>query len=237
MKTLPNEADFFRFMQANGPQNDKSKGNYISWLRYVKDLYNPAFENFTKEDIGSIYDKLISSQNTREVYKSINDASNIRSALRKYLKYISSSDASTLVTDIELEIGEISTTSKTIIEARLGQGKYRKVLVEIWGKCAVTEFDRVDLLIASHIKPWKKSTQSERLDPYNGLLLNPTLDKLFDLGYISFDPLGKIILSPLLSDTDIDVLGISTSMNLYKIEEGCMPYLEYHRNEVLVHLK
>ena len=40
------------------------------------------------------------------------------------------------------------------------------------------------ILIASHIKPWRVSNNNERLDVYNGLLLLPNLDKLFDKGYI-----------------------------------------------------
>ncbi|WP_371923078.1 HNH endonuclease [Agarivorans sp. TSD2052] len=84
------------------------------------------------------------------------------------------------------------------------------------------------------IKPWSKSTDSERIDPFNGLLLSPTLDKLFDRGYISFTDDGSLIISPLLGERDISQLGITSSMKLYKVEAGCLPYLEFHREAVYV---
>ena len=43
---------------------------------------------------------------------------------------------------------------------------------------------RVEHLVASHTKPWRDSTNEERLDGENGLLLTPTIDHLFDKGFI-----------------------------------------------------
>ncbi len=136
-------------------------------------------------------------------------------------------DVTNVVNDIDA-IADFETKTKTEIETRLGQGKYRKDLIAIWRKCAVTKFDRVDLLIASHIKPWSQSTNSERIDPFNGLLLSPTLDKLFDRGYISFADDGSLIISPLLGERDVSLLGITRSMKLFKVEVGCLPYLKFH---------
>ena len=53
---------------------------------------------------------------------------------------------------------------------------------------------------ASQTKPWKNSTNSQRLDKYNDFLLMPNLDKLFNKGYISFDDEGKIMMSNELND-------------------------------------
>ncbi|WP_143286399.1 HNH endonuclease, partial [Burkholderia cenocepacia] len=54
--------------------------------------------------------------------------------------------------------------------------------------CSVTKVTEPSILVASHIKPWRECiTRAERLSPDNGLLLSPTLDKLFDRGLISFD--------------------------------------------------
>ena len=83
--------------------------------------------------------------------------------------------------------------------------------------------------MASHIKPWRNSTNQQRLDVYNGLLLTPNLDKLFDKGYISFDKKGKIICSEALPYSDIKSLAITKDMRLSKIEDCHQEYLEYHR--------
>lgn len=235
MATIPDEADFYRFMEKHGPNNDASKRNYLSWLRFVSDNYNPKFESLTKEDVNRIFKDLRNTKANRDVYKSDSSISDIKSALNKYIEYLSKVKLEPLViADISSILGEMDTTIKTQIEARLGHGKYRREVIDVWRRCAVTEFDRVDLLIASHIKPWKLSSSVERLDRYNGLLLSPNLDKLFDRGYISFEDNGEIIVSPLLSCDDLNRVGISANMGLYKVEQGCIPYLEFHRNEILV---
>ena len=234
MTSVANEAAFFRFMENNGPASDGGKRNYLSWLRYVNELYGTNFVNLTEHEVNEIFQALRGSQNTRERYTSDAAVSDIKSALNKYLAFaLNNKDVSNTVNDIAL-IADVGTTTRTEIETRLGQGKYRKDLIALWRKCAVTEFDRVDLLIASHIKPWSQSADSERIDPFNGLLLNPTLDKLFDRGYISFADEGSLMISPLLSERDISQLGLSRTMKLYKVEEGCLPYLEFHREAVYV---
>jgi len=96
--------------------------------------------------------------------------------------------------------------------------------------CSVTKYSNIDFLIASHIKPWKNSTNEERIDPYNGLLLQPTIDKLFDSGYITFSERGDIIVSSFLTDYDIEKMNISRDMKLFKLHVNILPYLKYHRN-------
>ncbi|MBN1267665.1 MAG: HNH endonuclease, partial [Anaerolineales bacterium] len=87
-------------------------------------------------------------------------------------------------------------TEKTaVIQSRVGQGRFRRYLIDYWGGCAVTGANKIDLLKASHIKPWKVSSNKERLDVYNGLLLTPNLDSVFDQGFISFTQLGSILIS------------------------------------------
>lgn len=82
------------------------------------------------------------------------------------------------------------TTRKRLIDARLGQGNFRERLIEYWMGCAVTGLTLVNILRASHIKPWHLSSNFERLDAFNGLLLSPNMDALFDQGYISFTKQG-----------------------------------------------
>ena len=89
----------------------------------------------------------------------------------------------------------MSTEAEALVKARVGQGKFRNNLIEYWKGCSVTNCKYITILIASHIKPWKDSSNKERLDVYNGLLLLPNIDKLFDKGYISFRDTGKIMIS------------------------------------------
>ena len=118
--------------------------------------------------------------------------------------------------------------------ARLRQSEYRKNLVDYWdGKCAVTSCGLTDVLIASHAKPWKKcETHKESVSQYNGFLLTPNIDRLFDYGFISFDEDGKIMISREVEEREYEALGLSKDMRLGKIEEGHRKYLVYHRENV-----
>ncbi|MFQ5560954.1 MAG: HNH endonuclease, partial [Nitrospinota bacterium] len=120
-------------------------------------------------------------------------------------------------------------------ESRIGQGKFRDDLIILWEKrCAISEYDDVNILKASHIKPWKDSSDKEKLDRFNGLLLLPNYDELFDRGYISFDNNGKIIFSACLSDDNRKILNLPTDLRLRFICDEHRLYLEYHRNNVLI---
>ena len=118
---------------------------------------------------------------------------------------------------------ETTTERESIVKTRVGQDKYRSDLRNYWSLCAVTGCST--LLTASHIKPWAKSSPSERLDPFNGLLLSPALDQCFDAGYISFDDDGKIMISPELDEQDRLVMGIDSGMTLSQLEDGHREYL------------
>lgn len=123
------------------------------------------------------------------------------------------------------------TERQAIIAARRGQGRFRTDLIGLWaGKCAVTKSRALSLLRASHIKPWRDSTNAERLDRYNGFLLIPNLDAAFDLGLISFADDGRILLSPELDDGEARLLGIKRGMKLVCVFDENKPFLAQHRN-------
>lgn len=88
------------------------------------------------------------------------------------------------------------------------------------------------ILRASHIKPWRDSNNVERLDVFNGLLLSPAYDAAFDMGLISFDAGGKIIVSNKLVPADAKVLGLDTNACLSRLDLKHQPYLEHHRASV-----
>ena len=126
---------------------------------------------------------------------------------------------------------EKRTEIETLIKARLGQGSFRQNVLEQYPSCPLTGLDIQPLLIASHIKPWSVCNNNERLDPFNGLMLAPNIDALFDKGLITFDPDGTIKISPKIDLENQKRLGISSRMKL-KIRPKSKKYFEYHRNHV-----
>ena len=124
------------------------------------------------------------------------------------------------------------TERKTLVNARIGQGQFRKWLIEYWNRCAITGCENLSLLKASHIKPWAKSNNKERLSMFNGILLSPAIDACFDSGLISFDGSGHILISKNLTPEDAGSLGIVPSMKLCKLEPQHLPFLEFHRANI-----
>ena len=122
---------------------------------------------------------------------------------------------------------------ETIIKARIGQGRYRDLLIQKWNSTeSISEYSNPDFLRASHIKPWKNCDNKECIDPENGLLLKPDNDFLFDQGYISFDDDGNIIFSKYLSEQDIQEFHLSEKIKIKKVSSNMKKYLNYHRKEI-----
>jgi predicted restriction endonuclease len=150
-------------------------------------------------------------------------------AMKQFAAYLADISDETLQEDLEEVINraDINKTEKlALISARVGQGKYRSNLIDYWERCALTGFSNVRFLVASHIKPWRKSINQERLDPFNGLLLLPNLDKVFDLGFITFTEQGKIIVSEHLDDAEN--IGVTRDMSV-ALENEHQVYMKFHR--------
>ncbi|MDF7823300.1 HNH endonuclease [Pontiellaceae bacterium B12227] len=116
-----------------------------------------------------------------------------------------------------------------IHKARKGQGQFRKCLLERFNStCPVTGITNPDLLIASHIKPWKACNNTERLDPANGVLLSALADQLFDKGLITFTSEGNVISSKDLCDKDRKSCDIDSWAQI-TLDDASEKYLAYHR--------
>jgi hypothetical protein len=135
----------------------------------------------------------------------------------------------------EIEKTVVDTLEKTqLTRARIGQGEYRRKLLESCPRCPITLVSDDRLLIASHIKPWAVSDNIEKLDKFNGFMLTPTFDRLFDRGFLSFTDDKKTILSPFLSKMTYSQLGISDNKIITHLPiEGREEYLKYHRANIL----
>ena len=117
---------------------------------------------------------------------------------------------------------------ETVIKTRVNQGVFRELLLKRYNNCCLCKIANPQLLVASHIKPWAKSKPDEKLNPGNGFLLCPAHDKLFDLGLISFEDDGQIIISTELSEVDRIYTNIRPDMKI-EVREENKPFLEYHR--------
>lgn len=123
---------------------------------------------------------------------------------------------------------------QNLVEARQGQGEYRRKLIEDCQFCPFTLVNDERLLIASHIKPWARSTDEEKVDYKNGFALTPTYDRLFDQGFITFNDDKTVTVSPWISPMNQHRLNIYDGMNLPKLQldDKRCKYLEYHRANV-----
>jgi len=140
---------------------------------------------------------------------------------------------------IQAEIDKIKLVPSTekqiqLTKSRIGQGEYRRKLILDCPFCPITMVTDERILIASHIKPWRFSTNEERLDPLNGFMLTPTFDCLFDSGFLSFTDDKRTILSPHLSKMVYSKIGISDSKLITRLPIlGREAYLDYHRKNIL----
>lgn len=96
--------------------------------------------------------------------------------------------------DLSVLISLEDSQREQLIHARIGQGKFRKDVISVWGRevCAVTLTPIKEMLVASHIKAWRNcETTNERLDGANGILLCAHIDRLFDQHLITFQKVGN----------------------------------------------
>jgi hypothetical protein len=135
---------------------------------------------------------------------------------------------------IDADVGIPVTERTALVLARRGQGLFRDNVRSVERACRVTRVERAEHLIASHIQPWRDSSNSQRLDGENGLLLTPTVDHLFDKGFISFENTGELIVSPVADPVSHKRMGIHHErLNVGGFSQGQRQYLEFHRENVL----
>lgn len=153
-------------------------------------------------------------------------------ALNSYQDFLSTTAQAQLTEDIDAIVSDrtIDDTQKArLVNTRIGQGRFREDLIKYWKGCAVTGYPGTQFLLASHIKPWRIATDDERLDKYNGILLLPNLDKVFDLGYITFEENGSIKISKHLEQPES--LGLNTKLNI-RLSASHEYFMKHHRSHV-----
>lgn len=206
------------------------RGSISNWLMDTYQICEPltgitSYHRFTQyeEKVRQLEVFKLTDQKGKGMYSA---------ALTHYHKFLADLAQIDVNADIRQVMSDkkLTDTEKSImVKTRMGQGIFRSQLVQMWGGCAVTGYRNTQLLLASHIKPWRDSNNRERLDKFNGLLLLANLDKAFDLGFISFDDNGKVLISGYLEAPE--VIGLREDMSFRIIREH-KPYLAHHRSEL-----
>ncbi|RZJ92320.1 MAG: HNH endonuclease [Chryseobacterium sp.] len=233
---ISNEIGFLNWLKVNQRQISKPD-KYVGAMKTISN--NLIADGIIPQDLWAIsgIDEL---SNLHKLYFNIpryrtknKTGNNMYSrAFDLYLEYSTSSSSTgdvKAILDIALSNNLSNTEKEILISARIGQGKFRNDLIKVWGNCAISGYNDTSILVASHIKPRAKSNNFEKLDAYNGLLLLPTYDKLFDKGLISFDENGIIIISPHVSDYKSLNLKVGIKIQLKKANKF---YMNYHRNNI-----
>ncbi|MEA5475375.1 HNH endonuclease [Synechococcus sp. CCY9201] len=150
------------------------------------------------------------------------------------------SAASSVVPDLKSILNRRGgvTEKETLANARVGQGAFRADVLRIWdSRCCVTGSQLLDAIRASHVKPWRDSTNTERLDPNNGLPLIATIDALFDAGLVIFSADGKLKVARCINDVERELLGLADLGLSRTPNRALAEYLLYHRETVFLDAK
>lgn len=139
---------------------------------------------------------------------------------------------------VETDESVNETDREGIVRARRGQGLFKQRVTAIETHCRITGVDNLSHLLAIHCKPWRDSSNEERLNGENGLLLTPNIDHLFDRGFIGFEDSGNLIISPVAHRPSLQKMGVDTnrSVSVGPFTEGQRQFLAYHRNAVLLQM-
>ena len=191
-------------------RNGYFSGNYDDWnilrkyyYKYLEEIhakdYKQNYKTRQKHEI-ELLDKLVSQDNMDLI-----------------------SDSNIENDKVELE----STEKSSLINIRIGQNIFRDKLLRKYEKCMICNINIEPLLVASHIKAWKHSSNSERLDVNNGLLLCRNHDGLFDRFFISFENDGNILISRKILNR-IQNYNISKEIKI-EVTEKTKKYLDFHR--------
>lgn len=141
-----------------------------------------------------------------------------------------------LTRNIENDTSIPETEKMSLVLSRRGQGRFKENVRKLEKMCRITKVDKIEHLVASHCKPWRDSSNEERLDGENGLLLTPTIDHLFDRGFISFENNGDLIVSPVANKPSLVKMGVAVDekINVGEFSEGQRNYLDFHRSDVFL---
>lgn len=242
-----NDVDIFRgwLRESNITLSDSSIYKYSHAIKNISDdMFDKKVINKSLFEM-SLFELDISISNVLKndffVAKNTKGNQMYSNALKQYRYYILSIHNSLIdeaqIEELIINSSNITKTEKdTIIKSRIGQGQFRKSLLEKYDcKCIVTGIDNINLLFASHIKPWAICDNNSRIDVENGLLLSSNFDCMFDCGLITFNNNGGIRISSFVGKENEIRLNLNNQMVAsLKSSSKLLQYLEYHRDVLFV---
>jgi hypothetical protein len=198
--------------------------DYISRLGNLQTLLQMTLENAEPTVLRSVIAEL--KQNPVVTAARLPAfVTDVGSALRAYADFLEIHAG-----NFQVALQEFETEIQVTIEARRGQERFRAELFRYWqGRCVLTDIDRPALLRASHIKPWSVSSNAERMDPFNGLLLVAHLDALFDRVLISFGDAGEMLVSSGMTDRERTIFGLPPPRQVIPLTPAHRGYMCHHR--------
>lgn len=109
--------------------------------------------------------------------------------------------------------------------------RFRQELLERWGhSCAVCGLPNEAVLRAVYCKPWTDSSDQERIDPANGVLLCANHAALYEDGQISFTGAGTLRMVKELQPEALRY-NLKKHTRIQATEENT-PYFRWHRNNL-----
>lgn len=204
------------------PLQVKGRGNQAVYLTELPPALMNALADLVGQEIGALMNqhRIEDSQASYE--------KNAAVGLAEWEEYLQQK----LRDDSHLE----ETEKQALVLSRRGQGKFKQNVSKLEYRCRITLVDRPEHLRASHIKPWRDSSNQERLNGENGFLLTPSIDHLFDRGFISFEDNGTLLISPVAHKPALQRMGVSTdeviNVGVFTVEQK--KNLDFHRNYVFL---
>lgn len=132
--------------------------------------------------------------------------------------------------DLDIDASIPETQRVQLAKARIGQGLFRKRVMLLDSACRVTGVSEPRLLIASHIKPWRAATNAERVNGYNGVMLSPHVDALFDDHLITFENDGRMHVHASLPRDVLDRWSIDPSRRVESFRKEQQEFMAHHRD-------
>jgi hypothetical protein len=175
-----------------------------------------------------------SPQSANAIRLSQSEWEDFSEVLENHLEKESENHEDQIILEITSDLQIPETTRLDLVESRVGQGQFRKMVLRKEPICRVTGTSIPDFLIASHIKPWRNCSNEERLDANNGLMLAPHIDRLFDKGWISFSDHGDLLISRSLSEEILRLWSLTAEQNVGEFNSSQANFLAYHRSNIFL---
>ena len=241
---IENREDNYTLKLIIGPGNQEIRNELYTKAKENPDLYN-IHRNHLSEQFTTIYSTKILTQAQFSSYSPEQLKKHIAESLEDFIKCdlnpLCEGLRSQQQIDLENQLLDIitddnfdnleETEKSTCMKARLGHSKLKQILIEKEKCCKVCGLSDTRFLIASHIKPWSKSNNHERLDLNNVLLLCPHHDAAFDKGYITFDQDGMILISSELTLETRALLNLNPKRKV-ELTDKQSEYILWHRENI-----